>query len=256
MKKLLFIFILLTTCYALLATTATAKTTPTPTITKSEQQLNEIKERIASRVAELKLVEKRGVIGTVTDISDTQITISDSEDNKRFIDVDEITKFSSSSARGSFGISDITRGSKLGILGLYNKQSRRILARFIDVLNLSKVVYGAVESIDSENFSLKVVTANKEELTVDVEKLTKTSSYSKDSGLIKSGFSKIKESERIIAVGFADIKDKNRVIASRITYFSDLPKDPKIILSEKSLKLQETIIPSTGSGKKLTPITR
>ena len=234
--------------------------TPTPTKEANKPTntdiINDLKDRIASRVAELKLVEKRGLIGIVTDVSDTQISISDLQNNTRFIDVDELTKFSSPSAKGSFGISDVTKGSKIGVLGLYNKQSRRTLARFVDVLSLPKSVNGVISSKDEENFTLTVASENSRKTTVDIEKVTKTFSYTKEGGLIKSGFSKIKGNEHVIIVGFQDIKDKNKIIASRILVFPEIPKDPRIIIADPALSSNEDVIPSTGSGKKLTPITR
>src|SRR3989344_7962603 len=105
----------------------------------TQQQINALTNKIASRVAQLKLVEKRGVIGKVTDVSNTQITLSDMSGNTRFVDVDEFTKFKSDSK--SFGISDIEKGQKIGALGLYNKQSRRILARFVEVLQIPDFIH-------------------------------------------------------------------------------------------------------------------
>jgi len=135
-KNILKIFILLTplTFWLFLGPGAGAAATPTPTTESLETQINDLKDKIASRVAELKLVEKKGIIGTVTDSSDTQITLSDLSTNIRFVDVDELTKFSSSLSK-SFGISDVEKGQTLGVLGLYNKQSRRILAREVNVLS-------------------------------------------------------------------------------------------------------------------------
>ncbi|MDP3987713.1 MAG: hypothetical protein Q8P80_01055 [Candidatus Levybacteria bacterium] len=259
MKKI-FSYLLFLICFLLFAGGAKAiSPTPSPSESQSdiqEQQLNEMKDRIASRVAQLKLVERKGVIGTVSDVSDTQISINDILGNTRFIDVDEITKFSSPSSKGSFGISDITKGSKIGVLGLYNKQSRRILARFVDVMALPKFVHGAIASIDSENFTLTIVTENEGETTVDVGNITKTLSYTKEVGLAKSGFSKLTESQNVIIIGFTDIKNKKKIIASRILVFPQIPKNPRINFPQKALEPQDTTVPSTGSGKKLIPITK
>ena len=253
MKRLFLIFtffVLFTIClFTIPVHAVTPSAVPDQTSQDVNQQINELKERVASRVASLKLVDRRGVIGTVTDITDTQITLSDLQGNVRFVDVDELTRFSSPSAVGSFGISDITKGTKLGVLGLYNKQSRRLLARFVNVKTLPKFLYGAVAAIDNENFIITVVCEDGKQTLVEVETITKTLLYTKDSGLMRSGFSKIKENDHAIIVGFPDIKDKNRIIASRILLFPDIPKNPKIIIPEEST-------PSTGSGKKLTPITR
>ncbi|MDP2649335.1 MAG: hypothetical protein Q8P10_00670 [bacterium] len=266
MKKLLFIIFIITifslTNNQQFAQTVTDEpsvlptkkpsTTPSPT----DRDVANMIEKVASRVAQLKLVERKGVIGTVTNVSDTQITISDIAGNTKFIDVDEITKFSSPGAKGSFGISDISKNSTIGVLGLYNKQSRRILGRFVDVLSLPKYIHGAVSSVDAENFDFTVVTEEKQEFTVSVEKITKTSLYTKDARLTKSGFAKIQPSENVIVVGFSDIKNKKKIIASRITVLPEIPKNPRIVVPQKSLNPADTTTPSTGSGKKLTPITR
>lgn len=233
MKK--FLVIIIFTIYYLIFNIATISAkldlTPTPTDSQANQpksaktgalnqQINDLKNRIASRVAQLKLVEKRGIIGTVTDVSDTQITLSDSKGNTRFIDVDELTRFSNPSAKDAFGISDITRGANIGVLGLYNKESRRILARFVDILNLAKIVHGRVLSTEGINYTLKVSAKDNKEISFDVETTTRTLSYSKDGGLTRSGFSKIKEGQRVIVIG--------GITASKIILLPDIPKNPKI----------------------------
>ncbi len=251
MKKLFLLFSFFAVFYFSINMIAQAATpSPTKTVSPTEAQDERIKniiEKVASKAAKMDLVETKGVLGTVTDISDTQITLSDLYNNTRFIDVDELTKFSSPSAKGSFGISDIQKGSSLGVLGRYNKQSRRILARFVEVTSLAKTVHAQVLSIDEENFRILAVTNKREKIMVDIERITKTSSFSKESGLTKSGFSKISVNERFIATGYDDLNEKNVLIAGRIILFPELPSYPNI-------NIDLEIVPSTGSGKKLTPI--
>lgn len=226
--------------------------TPTPTTATLQQQVDELKDRIASRVAELKLVEKRGIIGIVTDVSDTQITLTDLNGNIRIVDVDELTKFYSPSSK-SFGISDISKGMSLGALGLYNRQSRRILARKIDELpQKPRVIFGGVGEIDEDNFEITVVKDNNQRTVVSIENITKTYSYT-DSELEKSGFSKIGREGTVIVIGFPDKNDSSKIVASRIILFPDVDIRSRIDLS---LNVNPTIPPSTGSGNKLFPITR
>lgn len=239
-----------------LAVTPTATPTPSQPGNGLQQQISDLKDKIASRVAQLKLVDKRGIIGTVTDVAPTQITLSDIKGNTRFIDVDELTKFSSPSAKSSFGISDITKGTTLGVLGLYNKESRRILARFVDVVIMPVYFSGAVTETDSKNFTVTVLTANKDTFSVDIENVTKTYAFD-GSTLSKSGFSKITTGERITVVGFADIKNAKHITGTRILLFPTLPIDPHItVVKSQDLQLQGTVVPATGSGKKLTPLTK
>lgn len=260
MKKititLLIIFLVLVAKHATYAaTTATPSASETPTtssVTSAlNQQIDNLKDRIASRVAQLNLVDKKGFIGTVTDVAETKMTLSDLQGNIRFVDVDELTKFSSPSAKANFGISDIIRGKTVGILGLYNKESRRTLARFVDVLLLPKIVSGAVSAVDGGNFSLKVTTPDEKEISIDIETTTKTYIYGKSSGTVKSGFSKIQQGQRVMIVGYQDQQNKSNVIASRILLFPDIPVNPKIVLFKPG---EFNVTPSTGSGTKLVPI--
>ena len=173
------------------------------------------------------MVEKRGIIGIVTDVTNTQITL-DSQNNTRFVDVDELTKFSSPNSKGTYGISDIEKNTTVGILGLYNKESRRILARFVSVMTTLLIIHGGVAAIDSENFSINITTEEGKQMTVDIENLTRTYSYTQKAGYLRSGFSKIKENYNIIVTGVLDTKDDQRMIATRVIFFPEIPASPKV----------------------------
>ena len=227
--------------------------TPTPVVSTVEQQINNLKDRIASRVAQLNLVEKKGIIGTVSDVSETQITVTDIKGDTRLIDVDELTKFSSPSAKSSFGISDITKGSTIGVIGLYNKDSRRLLARFVDVLNLPQVITGGILAINKDNFTFTLTTVKSDTTTVSVEDITKTLSYTNASGLTRSGFSKLAVGQRVFVVGFPDATNANTLLPTRVVIFPELPMNPRIPLVKPE---DITPITSSGSGKKLTPIVK
>src|SRR3989344_5051699 len=248
-KNILLIFTIICTLSAIFST-AFAKT-PTEAESLTQQQINALTNKIASRVAQLKLVEKRGVIGKVTDVSNTQITLSDMGENTRFVDVDEFTKFKSDSK--SFGISDIEKGQKVGVLGLYNKESRRILARFVEVLQIPDFTHGTVSSIDEDNFSLEISTEKGKQINIEVENTTKTLSFdSEKSELIKSGFSKIKVGESIITIGFPSKTDANIINAVKIILLPDIPKNPKIkILPKPSPTRSPTpsLTPTSSSRK-------
>ncbi|HXS14750.1 MAG TPA: DUF5666 domain-containing protein [Candidatus Saccharimonadales bacterium] len=232
-----------------------ASATPSPTSTTStlEQQINSLKDRIASRVAQLKLVDKRAILGKVTDVSETQLTVTDTHNNTRFVDVDELTNFSSPSASSTFGISDITKGSTVGVIGLYNKDSQRLLARWVDVQQNPEFFNGAILSIDNANYEFTVVTLTTT-ITAEVEDFTKTTSYDSTNGLTKSGYSKLAQGQRVTVVGYPDTKDPSKLIAERIIVFPNLLANPKIsLVNPKDIA---PITPSTGSGKKLTPIVK
>ncbi len=222
------LFLLFVISYSLLVGSVYAATPTSIPVDKAQEIRDRLITNIASRVAQLKLVEKRGIIGKVTDVTNTQITITDSQNNTRFVDVDELTKFSNQAFKGTFGISDIEKGTTVGILGLYNKESRRMLARFVSVITTPLVIHGGVSAIDNENFSISVTTEEGKLRTVNVENLTRTYSYTQKEGYVRSGFSKIKENFNIIAIGVLDKKDNARMIATKVIFFPEIPSSPKV----------------------------
>lgn len=188
-----------------------------------DSQINKLKERIASRVAELKLVERRGIIGIVESASSTQITLLDQSQNTRYVDVDELTKFNGNDSKNkNFGISDIKKGDTLGILGIFNKQSERLLARFVDEGSLETTIHGTISSLDSKNFTATFVTDSPNLKSLNFDTSTKIFSYTKGAGMVKSGFSKLQVGEFFVALGSADSNDKSLFDATRVIVLSEV----------------------------------
>lgn len=253
MKKLLIFTILF---FLLFQSTTSAATTPTPAPTTKEtldkklsEQINNLKEKIASRVSELNLVEKRGMIGVITEVSGNKLTLTDVYGKTRFADVDEITKFSSGSNK-TFGLSDLKKGTRVTVLGLYNKQSKRILARFIATTVDPVFLSGAISSLDEENFQATITTPDGKQHKVDVQTSTKTFTVDEENSLAKSGFSKLQIGNRVTVVGFPDKTDSSLLVANRFIAFPLLTRHPKIMVSEPA----PTVADSTPSPtRKATP---
>lgn len=213
---------------------------------KINEKVGELKDKIASRVAELNLVEKRGIMGIVKDTSETKITITDLNDKNRIIDVDEFTKFSSEEDN-SFGISDIKKGMKISIVGLYNKESARLLARFISKTNMPLFLDGVISNKNEKDFTITLSTEDGTNYTVDIEKITKSFIYS-DGKLEESGFSKMETLRNTLIIGFADPKEKNRLTASRIITFPNVPKNPRIPILKESITSSPTPTEESDTG--------
>lgn len=255
-KILIFIFTLLLIYPAISLAAVTPTTTPDPTSESASEklstQINDLKDKIASRVAQLKLVEKKGIVGTIKDSSSTQITLTDLDGQDKVIDVDEITKFTSPD-NDSFGISDLKSGMKISAIGLYNKDTERLLARFIHTYTLPLYLSGSVSNINNDDFTLSLAMEDGKTYLIDVENLTKTISFSKDGNQEKSGFSKIEKGMRAFIIGYADKKEAGRMVATRILLFPDLPKNPKVVIAPNAISPKDAIT-SSGSGNKLTPL--
>lgn len=239
--------------------TPSPSTSPSPSVSptgkqnselmnKIDQQINALKTKIVSQTAKLNLVEKRGIVGTVDSASGTQIKLTDTHNAIRFVDVDELTKFSSPSAKGTFGISDLTNGTTVGVLGDYNKNTQRILARFVDVLTFPQTVSGNISSVDNKNYQFNVVTTDQtgKQITrlIDVETVSKTYTYTATDGEKKAGFSKISNDERVYVIGFPDKTNHTMIIASRIILLPELSPN-----ASPSISSRPTVTPTPTKKK-------
>lgn len=219
-------------------TESTTRTRNSPTPVKSEptateaadlNRIQKIKDLVASRVAELKLVEKRGILGTVKETSTSQVTVRDNKGDQRVIDIDELTKFQGNTSTSSkdddedesFGISDIEVGDEVAFVGLYNKQTDRLLARVVLIpKSIPFYMDGVISDIDLKAFTFSV-SNDDEKRVVDFEKSTTAKLYTKADGIKKSGFTTLEDGQRAIVVGFEDDKNKH-IIATRVLHFSDI----------------------------------
>lgn len=230
--------------------TVTPHVSNSPTSISDSTQIEKIKDLVASRVAELKLVEKRGVLGTVTAATSTQITLTDIHNKKRIIDIDEITKFTSPASK-TFGISDIKKGDTLGIIGLLNKGTDHILARFVNTVSSIPTLFeGVILDVDRRNFVITVVNEDGKKISVDIETSTKISSFTKTDSLIKSGFSKVLPGQRVYISGFMDDASENLLNADRIIHFPELALSTKLKRAQESEGGKNTTVSATAT---LTP---
>jgi hypothetical protein len=231
----LFVTVLTLPVHAFAATPSAAPSPSTSDKSAISQKLNDeinnLKEKIASRVSELNLVEKRGIIGAVSEVSGNQITMTDTAGKTRFVDVDEITKFSSPASK-TFGLSDLTKGKRVSILGLYNKQSKRLLARFINSSVDPAYVSGTISALDTKNYHVTLTNDSQKQSNIDVETTTKMFSYTKDGGLTKISFTKLDTGVRAFAMGYPDKNDTSLIVADRIIVVPSLPKNANVVIPE------------------------
>ncbi len=240
-----------------------AVTTPTPQTGASEEvkekldkQINQLKEKIASRVSELNLVEKRGMIGTVEEVKGNQVTLTDSKGDTRFVDVDELTKFSSL-ANKTFGLSDLTKGTKVSILGNYNKQSKRMLARFINTYTSPQYYFGSITALDPKNYQITIQMQDKTTMLVDINTVTtKITSYTA-ADLTRYTFAKLAIGDKVLVVGNPDKADPKMLVATRIIDYLELPKDTtvtNVTPTASSVEVTPTVLPTAAGNRRINPV--
>jgi len=207
------------------------------------ERVQRIKDIVASKVAELNLVEKKGIIATVTEVSSTEIKAIDYKNKNVTVDVDELTNFDFEDE--DFGISDLEVGEVYSFVGLYNKDSEKLLARFISQpKSIPNYLEGAISEINEDDFQITIVNAEGKSTTIDIETSTDIMLVDASGGFDDSGFSAFEVGQRVIAAGFTNNDDEFSV--TRVIHFEQIPPPVEVLANLK----QETTT-ATGSGNTL-----
>lgn len=232
------------------STESTSSATAAPLDESEMKNVKKIIDLVASSSAEQKLTERVGVIGTVAEKTNTTINLKTLNEENKIIDIDEITKFNNPDSK-SFGISDIKNGDVLGVIGVLNKISNHILARFVDKLvSLPSYFEGVITEIDRKNFQYIATDENGNKVRLDIQTSSKISSFTKEDGQVKSGFSKAETGQRVYASGYKDAKINNQLQVSRIILFPNLPLSSKLkAYAPSDNSLPPTASPTNGAKK-------
>lgn len=158
---------------------------PLPVSSATLEKAKELKEKVASKIAELKVLSKRGVIGTIKSIKDTSIILT-SNGKDITIDTDDTTKITllQKGKRSTLKLSDLKNDQIILVWGQYNKDQETLKAKQILSRVFSQDVIGTVKSIDKDNLTVLVKNDNKEQ-TFTITSATKKA-LKKDRNLTKA----------------------------------------------------------------------
>lgn len=229
MKKTIILFIFAT--ILLLPITRIAKgQTPTTVSTDEaqvsspssidEKEINTLKEKIATKVAELREKNNKAVGGIVTAVSTGVLKIKESEENNYEIKIDDaLTKTYQivNNQKKEIKIQDIKKGDYIIVTGDLNEKT--ITANFIYMDELYIVNSGSVSEVNKEDYYIKVLTADKETFTLDIETFTKQQMLNIKTLEPESvGFSKVKEGDTLhfVVKKTGNEREVNRFAAQKI----------------------------------------
>lgn len=209
------------------AATATSSSA-TPAITNIKQ-VEDLKERLATKVAQLRQTQRKAIAGTVKSVTTTTATLETNiKDIKLELNDNLIVIQYLKGKRTKLTIDDLSKGDNVVVFGEYDPTLDLIQAKviFIAAASVNQRVRGIVTNIDRNLYTLTLQSADKTDYTIDIEGTTKTSLWTKDDGLVKSGFSKITTGDILEVLGAQTTKEKNRLSAVRILNLHDLTGNP------------------------------
>lgn len=204
--------------YKVIAEEASSSSEPETSVIE-EQQIKELKDKIATKVAEINEKNNRAIAGYITNIKDKTIKVKNDEDEYEVNTDDTITKFFkiSGNRESEIKLQTLEEGDYILINGLIN--DKKIDANFIYTDESYLVKSGKVSEVNLDDYYIKIVTNEKENYTLDIESYTKRQMLNiKNLELEAVGFSKIKEGDTIhfVVKAGADETEKNRFSAQKI----------------------------------------
>jgi len=217
--------VLASVCIAATMTTAVLAIEATPSGSIDDKNVKILREKIATKVEEMRKKDQRAYAGKIRKIEDTSITIATIENNEEkdyLIKIDEtltnVFRIVGTVSR-EIKKSDLKNNDYVIVTG--QQLNEGIEADTIHIDEEFLVRTGSIIEVSKESFFLKVVTSDKEEFTLDIQNSTKQFMYNMKSKENEStGFSKLKEGDTIHFVvsktNPGDSTEKNRYDAVRI----------------------------------------
>lgn len=256
---LLMTFIALGTAPAVLvaAQTATPTATKKPTTTATESaQMEDLKARLATKVAALRTVVKRAMYGTVKSVSVTSATIeTKTKDIKIELTDDVVVTQIISGKRTNLSIEKIEPGDNVTVFGTYDETLDLLKAQYIFIESSTQPTHfsGVVADVDKEAFVLTINTIEGRTLTVDIERTTKTTLWTKESGIAKGGFSKINVGDTVHVTGTPVAKKENSYSGIRILDLGNITGAAGTPTTTAAPQASESATPRATPRATLTP---
>lgn len=212
--------------YAVTTKSASPSAQPTPTEkVDSGNQLQELKDRLATKVAELRTLVKRAMFGNVKTVSVASATVETSNKDIK-IELGDGVKVAQmiSGKRTTLTTDDISVNDHITVFGTYDATLDLLKAQYIFIESSIETmrVSGTVADVDTKDFTVTINTPEGRTVIVDVEKTTKASAWTKEGGIVKSGFSKIAVGDTVHVTGTAVPKKDDHISAQRILDLGDI----------------------------------
>jgi len=229
--------------------------TPTPTVSEKSKQIDDLKERLATKVAELKQSQRQAIYGTIKSVSVSTFTVETATKDLKIELTDDIKIFQKiKGVRTALTINDLAKGDIVTVFGEYDATLELLKAKVVFIQSTDPVrIFGTITDVNKTDYTITITSIDSKTYTIDFETVTKTLQWNGKT-LEKGGFSKLIVGDTIHITGTAVAKKENRVSAMRITNIgstsaiSAIIPTPTIIASSS-----ETVKPTTKTTPATTP---
>lgn len=237
---------------ALATDTATGAATAKTVQATASAQLEALKARLATKVAELRSVVKRAMTGTVKSVSLTSATIeTKTKDIKIELTDDVVVSQILGGKRTILPIDKVEVKDPITVFGTYDETLDLLKAQYIFIESATKTTHiaGVIADVDTEDFTLTINTKEGRTVTIDIEKSTKTTVWTAAGGIAKGGFTKLTVGDTVHITGTPAVKAENRLTAVRILDIGNITG----AVGTPSVTAAATPVASPSATSKTTP---
>lgn len=180
----------------------TLKVSPTTAKDNIDAEVDKLKEKVAQKVSDLKADKDKAVAGVVQSISGSSLTLTAPDGSKKEVTLDDtLTKYYivqgavlKAGKKDTVAKGDYVFAIGPEINGVVNANGVYTDTRYI-------AVSGKITEVNSEDFTLKIVTLDKSNYTFDIQTRTTQQMLNiKTLEAEKTGFSKFKEGDSVHVV--------------------------------------------------------
>ncbi|RJR15230.1 hypothetical protein C4579_02890 [Candidatus Microgenomates bacterium] len=192
---------------------------PSTKATTNDEKVQLLKDKLATKVAELRESQKRGFFGTIAALTKTSFTLVTPDETEIKVKFDEDTLIykpgTNSTVEGT--VADLKNTETVAVLGLFDEENKSHSAKVILLQEDIRFVSGTVSEIDTKAATLTLKTNDDESMLIEYERTTNAQEFDpEEKDLVKSGLSRFEIGDRAQVWGTPDENDVSNLAASRI----------------------------------------
>lgn len=235
------------------ASLAQEKTTPKPSSKTAsasaaidDKKVKELKEKLATQVAQLRESQKRGFLGEVASSSKTSFTLVTLTGEIR-IRYTEDTKFFKLTSKGRTEAKsdELKNGLTAASIGLFDEENKQLNAKAVILQGTPLIIKtGEITEINKTDAVVTVKDANGQNLTIDYEKTTVADEVNSSKKVARSGLSRFATGDQILAWVVTSDEDSKKFSARRLV------RIPKELFTKST---EKTDAPKASASPEATP---
>jgi hypothetical protein len=212
-------------------TVRAATPTAAPTIsatrddsTESAQPLENLKDRLATTVAQLHQTQLKAVVGDIKTVSVSTVTISTKTSDIKLELTDDLKIFQNiRGKRTELTTDNLEKDDHVVVFGDYDSTIDLLKAQVIIIQSpLPSRVSGTITDVNKKDYTVTLITPEGQTYIIDIETNSSMLAYDPEKGIVKGGFSKLVDGDTVHIVGTPNTKEENRMSALRFLDIGNL----------------------------------